>query len=101
MSIAHILCKNYFSGATGNWNLLAHWAIGFNFFPALLSPIIIIIITIFIEEAFSLKSGLQKGPQKIKNLQYWMLKMFKKKLRLRLKTNAKLKLRLRLKTNAS
>ena len=62
---------------------------------------IIIIITIFIEEAFSLKSGLQKGPQKIKNLQYWMLKMFKKKLRLRLKTNAKLKLRLRLKTNAS
>ena len=40
--------------------------------------IIIIIITIFIEEAFSLKSGLQKGPQKIKNLQYWMLKMFKK-----------------------
>jgi len=39
--------------------------------------VIIIITTIFIEEAFSLKSGLQKGPQKIikelqkiKNLQY-------------------------------
>ena len=30
----------------------------------------VIVITIFIEEAFSLKSGLQKGPQKIKNLQY-------------------------------
>ena len=47
-------------------NFLAFLWLTVNFFQ-----LIIIIITIFNEETFSLKSGLQKGPRKlkIKNLQ--------------------------------